>query len=200
MIERITRIYADNASTFYDYRTNERQSQRARILVIVITAAIFSVLCPISSTEALSAAITVQAILIGFGFSVMFFLVQDTRPPSGDHSGDNISLERELDNEQVELLSKELFWNISYFNMVAFASLIVALSLMIPNVWDRAQVIVDRAPWEALEVVDLSVPALIFPAAAQFLLMLFGLESGFTFVRTVGRVNFLFEQRMGHSG
>ena len=204
MIQRAWKIYQDNASTFYDYRTNRKQNQWRKKAAIVALATVGATLTPVQSLEVLSATITVQAILIGFSFSVMFFLVQDaaisrtttsTSPADRSRVEGELSLEAQLDEEQVRLLSKELFWNISYFNLVAFASLVFALMLMLPNVWANIGDSFDGPPAPvAAYFRDL---AAVSSFAAQWSFALLMLESGYTFVRTVGRVNFLFEQRMG---
>lgn len=202
MINRARKIYVDNASTFYDYRTNRKQSQVPRVTLIVALSAALALVAPVTAPEILSAAITVQAILIGFSFSVMFFLVQDRtsiyqRRPVETQSPSEESLEKQLDDEQLALLSKELFWNISYFNLVAFASLLVALSIMIPNIWDRIDNIMANIPIQNAKNLNFAVPAMISSMIAQWALMVLFIESVYTFIRTVGRVNFLFEQRMG---
>lgn len=201
MIRRAWRIYRDNASTFYDYRTNHKQGQGRRVAAIVFLATLVAILTPIVSLDVLSATITVQAILIGFSFSVMFFLVQDAsssrKAPVSSHGVVSDSLEKQLDEEQIDLLSKELFWNISYFNLVAFLSLLFAVALMLPNVWENIIRIVSLIPYVELNSDRFLVAARVSAFAAQWIFALLVIESAFTFVRTVGRVSFLFEQRMG---
>ena len=202
MIQRAWAIYRDNASTFYDFRTNDKQSRWMQLFLPPVIAAAAVFLVPIESLDILSATITVQAILIGFSFSVMFFLVQNCSPPHRELTIESSpsrepSLENQLDEEQVQLLSKELFWNISYFNLVAFASLVAAIFLMMPNIWSGF----DRVLPDLVEIggqkPNYQLLARSSSYIGQWVFALLIIESGYTFVRTVGRVNFLFEQRMG---
>lgn len=165
-----------------------------------------AILTPVVSIDVLSATITVQAILIGFSFSVMFFLVQDASDKSSDKSNEkfkqpdcNYSLEKQLDNEQINLLSKELFWNISYFNVISFLSLVVALAMMLPNIFGNVFRLFSKMNFLNIDWQPFVLAVNISAFIAQWIFFLLITESAFTFVRTVGRVSFLFEQRMGES-
>lgn len=192
--------------TFYDYRTNRKQSQKFRLLATILLSMFAAILTPVVSIDVLSATITVQAILIGFSFSVMFFLVQDASDKSSDKSNEkfkqpdcNYSLEKQLDNEQINLLSKELFWNISYFNVISFLSLVVALAMMLPNIFGNVFRLFSKMNFLNIDWQPFVLAVNISAFIAQWIFFLLITESAFTFVRTVGRVSFLFEQRMGES-
>jgi len=196
MINRAWAIYKDNKSTFYDFRTNQPHGHVVRNSAFLILSVAFACVIQKDANDLLDAVITVQAILIGFSFSVMFFLVQSRNKTETKAS----SMEESLRLEQVDLLSKELFWNISYFNLTALSSLLFALALMVPNVWGMAAEIVAKQK-------DLITLARFMDGAsfatyyiAKFLFCLLLVESSFTFLRTVGRVNFLFEERMKAAG
>lgn len=161
-----------------------------------------AILTPVVSIDVLSATITVQAILIGFSFSVMFFLVQDASDKSNEKFKQpdcNYSLEKQLDNEQINLLSKELFWNISYFNVISFLSLVVALAMMLPNIFGNVFKLFSKMNFLNIDWQPFVMTVNISAFIAQWIFFLLITESAFTFVRTVGRVSFLFEQRMGES-
>lgn len=196
MINRAWSIYTDNKSTFYDFRTNQPHGHRVRNGVFIALSIALACVIQKEANDLLDAVITVQAILIGFSFSVMFFLVQSRNKTETKMS----SMEEGLRQEQIDLLSKELFWNISYFNLTALSSLLFALALMIPNIWGSSAEIVAKQK-------DLITLARLMEwanfstyYAAKFLFCLLLIESSFTFLRTVGRVNFLFEERMKATG
>lgn len=192
---RLLAIIRENNSTFYDYRSNERVPIRSRIVLTMILATCLAILVRGDLSNFLDGVITVQAILIGFSFSVMFFLVS-----AGSISAnvDDGSIEARLRREKLSQLSKEIFYNLSYFNLVAMACLVCALLLLMPEVSTFFVALLDSVKIGHQDEVKIAVEV---TQAAGNLIVAWGFyflvtESGFTFARTVGRVNYLFSQKI----
>lgn len=190
-------IIRRHRETFYDYNTGKPTSVWPRNSVIVLFSFLVVLIFDGISVEAISALLTVQSILIGFGFSVLFFLISaDERTAQ-----ESASIESKLTASKLEKLSRELFYNVSYFNIVATSSVVVALLLMVPHI-DSA-VASRLAQLFAGSNLDASDKVSAFEQVTywisevgNFVLVLLFVESISTFLRTVGRVNFLFEKRL----
>jgi hypothetical protein len=190
-------IIRRHRETFYDYNTEKPTLVWPRNTAIVLFSFLVVLVFDGVSVDAISALLTVQSILIGFGFSVLFFLVSadDKRPQEG------ASIESKLTAAKLEKLSRELFYNISYFNIVATCSVVVALLLLVPHV-DSSVIdrVVKLVP--GLDVVPANRKASLehtvfwISEFGNFVLVVLFVESITTFLRTVGRVNFLFEKRL----
>lgn len=202
----VLNIINDNQATYYDYRTNRRYSVLGRIIVTIFLSTLLSVLFSTGGDEFLNGVITVQSILVGFNFNAMFFIVSLKSPiPSA-----SASLEEELRINRMNKLTKELFSNIMYYNLVAIITLIVALgSLLIgTHLYEDASIIniiseylskndgsiVSTAPplgFDKTVAVSIAVDFFI-----SVILYFFLIESVYSFLRTIGRIGFLFEQKM----
>lgn len=194
MIMRLRKIYSDNESTHYDYSTGACQPTYARKAFLVCLAAVIAFCLGRDINEFVGVILTVQAILIGFSFSVMFFLVEERQitPPASE------TREEKLRRNQLETLCKEIFWNISYFNVVSLISMAAAMLLMIPS--PIGFIPVHRLP-ETISI-DAYSSAISYAMVIAFFFGKFAfsvllIDSAYTFARLVGRVNFLFEKRIG---
>jgi len=125
----------------------------------------------------------------------MFFLASGYKESVGQ-KGD--SIEDELKEERLSQLSKEIFYNISYFNLVAMVSLSLAIFLLLPPAAEFANaVITEISPKNANELISFyrtSSATAYFVVVACFYFSV--IESGYTFGRMVGRVGYLFEQKI----
>ncbi len=189
-------IIAENGKTFYEYNSNKPIDIRPRIFATIAASVAFGYYLDRDFKDFLNGVITVQAILIGFSFSVMFFLMSSAaarssgqQPPAGE-----ASLEEQLRREKLDKISREIFHNVAYFNLVAMGCLCAALIILLPNNSDTV--------WNFLKYLRIAgakfilTPYSIFLSVVQplvratFLFLL--IESAFTFARTTGRVNYLF--------
>lgn len=125
----IESIIRNNNATFYDFDTRKRRSQKPKIVVLTALSVALAVLCPKVSDNLLAGFLAVQSILLGFTFNVMFFLVGHNE----DQASRPQSIEGQLRTERINTLYHELFYNVSYFNLVAVASIIVATILLLPT-------------------------------------------------------------------
>lgn len=184
-----------NNATFYDFGSNKRVRIYPRILASAIVAALISVSTQGPLNDLLAGTITVQAILIGFGFSVMFFLASGYNT---EEKAKRNSIEDEIKEERLLKLSKEIFYNISYFNLVAMTSLAFAIFLLLPSAKDAFTSVLllagaTNAP-ALMKIYNMSNAILYFSIVACFYFTT--IESGYTFGRMIGRVGYLFEQKI----
>jgi len=191
-------IVRNHNATYYDFDTDIQRAVWPRYLIVAFVSAAYVFVFNSLSTDALGALLTVQSILIGFSFSVMFFLLSGSIPEIKD----NGSIESDLKRKRLTKLSKELFYNVSYFNVIAISSVVLALLLLLPNFDTRSFLewvqnhselqFWTEAQWRAKFAL---VADYLFPTL-EFLLIAFLAESLTTFARTVGRVSFYFERRL----
>ncbi|GGB21855.1 hypothetical protein [Allosediminivita pacifica] len=186
-------IVRRNNSTFYDNRSGKKKSVVARTLLFVTLSLISSWVLGTPSDTVVSAVITVQSILVGFGFSVIFFLVSSERENEDGANG----IEDRIRRKRLNTLSDELFFNISYYNVVTFFS--VTLSLLFAFNIDGVSSFAGGV------VADLDIQGGVKDNLRQYVewahhiliafLFFVLLESVFTFYRIVIRVNFFFDQK-----
>ena len=186
-MDKILAIIRKNNATFYNYRTGNRNPISRRIIITVAGSALACFMAPRFSLEMLNACLTVQAILVGFSFSVLFFLL------SSRIKFDSLSasLEKKVKFEKIEKLGKELFTNVSYFSVISIGTIILAFLLLSID-FARTPSPPDILTIGTNKVI---VTDMIFNLLEALLLaMLF--ESFYTFVRTVGRIDYYFEERL----
>lgn len=191
-------IIRNHNATYYDYDTGDPKPVWLRYALVSLGSAVLVVIFQTIPPEMLGALLTVQSILIGFSFSVMFFLLSGSLPTIVE----NGSIETELKKEKLARLAKELFYNVSYFNVIALISVLLSLLMLLPSVdvdalveWIKKQSLLSfwtEASWRSCfaVVADWLLPAL------EFVLYLTLIESLTSFARTVGRVSFYFERRL----
>lgn len=193
MIARLIKIYQDNEATYYDYSTGVRQPTSGRKVSLLILAAIMAACMDKPVDSFVSLIITVQAILIGFSFSVMFFLVGE-RQKVQEFSG---SREERLRKKQLSNLSKEIFWNISYFNVASLIGIAAAICLIIKNpIFLIIHSMNASGFGMQINSQHISLASAATFAFGKFIFAAVLIDSAYSFVRIVGRVNFLFEKRM----
>jgi hypothetical protein len=192
-------IVERNSETFYDYASGERRSQKVRVFLTAMMSVGLCWLLQRQSETFLNAVLTAQAILVGFSFSVLFFLLSNAEISSVPEE----SIERRLKRQKLTTLAKELFHNVSYFNVVAICSVVLSLLLLMSGpdltVWkwlaEVASTYVVVVPTSADLWMARITAAIQSIAAATLYFCLF--ESAFTFFRTVVRVSYYFEQKLG---
>lgn len=188
----ISDIVRRDAATYYDYGSSERVNRLKTVLLFATISVFLSALVGRASNEFLSGALSAQAILVGFSFNVLFYLVANrlTRPVIFD------SIEHELRFERLSKLSDEVFDNVTYFNLVAISSALVALLLLLSASNTFEQHLHDVAEFAArhsrTQLLGFAWAKCITLTGALAALIFLLLESVFTFVRTVGRVRFYF--------
>lgn len=184
-MSKVIDIIKENNKTFYDYRSGANKPIWKRLLSeFLCTILIILVFCR-PGDALISGTITVQSILIGFCFSVMFFITS-----SKDDGGNKKNkkeekegiIEDKIKKERIDKLTVELFYNVSYFSIVSIANLAVSLSLLLPNL--------EVKDGTLQQYLNLSATALYF----MFYITI--IEAGYSFVRIILRINYFFHQKI----
>jgi len=190
-------IIRNNNATFYNYRNGKPVKRHLSLLLCLLVAALLTVGFRLNLEGFLGSVATAQSILVGFSFSVMFFLVSadPVLPPK-----DANSLEKRLKYKKLTKLVEELFYNVSYFNLVAICCVLASIALMLP-----IPSVEFVKPWlmEVLNAEGVKGLAVGWSAVRQlfYLLLLFVfyfamLESIVAFYRTALRVSYFFEEKL----
>lgn len=191
-------IVRRNRETFYNFSTGQKLplliANIVKILIATILAGLFSNI----SKDFLNATITIYSILIGFSFNILFYLLS---LPNEQRSIHDNSIEKEIKIEKTNKITNELFYNVSYFNIIAICMALVALLFFLFD---------SRLPrfTDGLANVDVlkEYIAKIGPScfyirhaalfAYRVLLYYLLIESMYSFIRTTGRVSFFFRQKI----
>lgn len=190
----IRNVIDNNTKTFHNHRLDAHEPIGQRLLATGGIAFLLALFTGSNISDFLDAVITVQAILIGFSFSVMFFLVSEDVKPATVETG---SIEAARKAAQANRVAGEIFHNVSYYNLVAMLCLGLALVLLVParifTVPDFLAPLYREQPMIG-DFLNASGKAGRFVMLAAFYFLL--LESAFTFSRSIARVSFLFEQKI----
>lgn len=192
----VRQIVRNNSSTFYDYDSRKPRSQRGRFIATIIIAVLAAIFWPKVSDNLLAGYLAVQSILLGFTVNVMFFLLGNREKPTVPPT----SLESELRADRLRTLYEELFYNVSYFNMLAVASIVVATLLLLPlptvPAYMEAWPYVDRyVEWLRESAIPVTVSAFV-RAIAMFVFYAVAIEVAYSIARIIGRTSFFFERKM----
>lgn len=191
-------IIKKNNDTFYDYQTEKAQSIAPRLAITGVVSILLAVMFSAIDDSFVNAVLTVQSILVGFSFSVLFFLLSGAEIKSVTEG----SIEQKQKVKKLKTLSEELFYNVSYYNLVAISSVLVALLYLLPDM-DRS----SKIPTMVLELVTsmagsqdvlswVSSIATWIEVAVRFILYFLVMEGMYTFWRTVRRVSFFFAEKL----
>jgi hypothetical protein len=190
-------IVRNNIATFYEFDTRKRRSQKPRLIATCFVAAIAAIVCPVVSDNLLAGFLAVQSILLGFTVNVMFFLLGNREKDATQGQ----SIEAQLRSERLRNLYHELFYNVSYFNLIAVASIIVATTLLLPT----PEVPEYLRGWSTVQSYVLwldtsSVPTIVstvLHGVAMFAFYAMAIEVIYSIARIIGRTSFYFERKMG---
>lgn len=189
-MNRILNIIKKNNETFYNYRTSLPITIRRRILLYIFVSFIVALMLMTEMNEFINAVNGIISILLGFSFSVLFYLAS-IKQEKNKHD----SFEAEHREKRLLKLSNELFHNISYFVAISLLLLATALIIIIPNAKGSFLNIYTALFGEVGVYYLLKMGLLIsFLIRALFFFLL--LETGYTFARIIGRVNFYFEEKI----
>lgn len=188
----LVKIFTDNAATYYNFRTGERIRRWPFYVFALVTSVVLSALLGRPSNDFLAGALSAEAILVGFSFNVLFYLVANRRVRPSQF----VDIEHEVRFKKLSTLSDEIFANVSYFNVVAiFSALMALLGLLIvsdgliPHVAQIAMLLRPRFPDLSVLIMTAFRPIRILYFAALIFLII---ESISVFLRTVGRVGYYF--------
>lgn len=186
--------------TYYNYSTGVKTPPIKTTVTIITAAGIFALLEHTKYERFLSAILSVEAILVGFSFSVMFFLLSE----NGHVDYDDKILEHKARSEKLSKLSKEIFYNVSYFNLMSIFSVFTALLLLLPNYELKSEsylymllqvtgfdMPINMKLQEAIGTISSVVIWLLWTCLYVFLA-----QSLCTLVRTIARVHFYFSEKI----
>lgn len=201
---KITEIIQKNRETYYDYSSGRPRSVAGRYVLILILALVFTASFEVSSDKFLSILATSLAILLGFLFSVLFFMVSVRLTLV---VADNDSIERELRCEKLKKLGWEIFYNVSYLILVFVGALFFALlRVLITEASDLPKLVIqffsNRFESDQLQAVLLWLIALAEYAKwlVEFLIVFLTSEALLGFVRLLQRISFYFSERIDLEG
>jgi hypothetical protein len=185
-------IVRRDAATYYDHESNNRVSRVGTVTTFAVFGSLLGVAVGEASSDFLAGALSAEAILVGFSFNVLFYLVANRLTKPATFS----SMEHELRFKRLSKLSDEVFDNVTYFNLVAISSAVAALALLLvgsdgfnSNLHKIAGFIEARTPITAEALSWAECVARSFGLAVLIFLLS---ESIYTFLRAVGRVWFYF--------
>jgi len=188
----IKEIIRRDAETYYEFDNKHRISRAKTIFIFAVSSILVGGLVGKASNDFLAGALSAQAILVGFSFNVLFYLVANRLGTPARYA----SIEHELRFERLSRLSDEVFDNVTYFNLVAIFSALAALILLLAASEHYDANLIRIAHWigqttyldaQELKWLRWAVSSLTL-ATLLFLLA----ESIYTFLRAVGRVRFYF--------
>ncbi len=188
----IVDIVRRDAATYYQGEPSNPLSRSKTLCGFTALSLLLGFLVVTPSSDFLTGALSAQAILVGFSFNVLFYLVANRLTTPASFNG----IEHELRFERLSTLSDEVFDNVTYFNLVAICSAIAALVLLLigsqsfdGNLNRIASFITDRAN---IDRTFLSWAKWVSSAIGLSILIFLIAESVYTFLRAVGRVRFYF--------
>lgn len=202
----IIQIFRDNGKTFYDFGTDKPRSRLAFWILTIFLSIFFAIVLSYPSNEFLNAIITTQSILAGFGFNVMFFLLSSSNTLEVQENSllepNSKSIEESLLDQKLQKLSEEIFWNISYFNLISVLSVFIALVALIPTFTASFISQISYLPALLPESLNNSVVitakwlVFIFVSSLKACIYIFTIECIYTFVRTISRINYYFRKKI----
>jgi len=113
-----------NRNTFYDYATNKKLGVLRSYLSKISFSCVISFVCLAPSATFIDATLQVHAIPLGFSFNVLFYFLANDKLRAGETGS---SIEKKIIITKLNKLSEEIFYNVSYFNIVALFVIAVAL-------------------------------------------------------------------------
>jgi hypothetical protein len=196
-MSNITKIILNNNGTFYNYATGKPVNQLRRFVTMAAISVGLALCLSPDLADYANSVLTVFSILVGFSFSVLFFLLDSGEPLPINGT----AIEDKLMRAKLEVLSKEIFYNISYFNLVSLLCVILSLMILLPelNIVEISDVIKklvganQNVSTSHFYTESLSS---FFVQIVQSLFYLLLIESMYSFFRTIIRVNYYFEQRL----
>lgn len=194
----IFRIISENQKTFYDFDTGRRRRQWPRFLLFLISASILSFGLQGDLKDLLSGILNVLSIVCGFSFTTLFFLVSDRGlQPKIDT---DVREDKEM-AKKLRILSNEIFYNVSYFIIIATTAIVLAMTHLIPS-GSFSALLPSACPYWAAEKLcsfaDFISNSLshTIKITSKIIFLFALIECIYTFVRIVKRINFLFKKRM----
>lgn len=189
-------ILRANAGTFYNYRTNKKEVPVIRYVLILLVSILAALTFGRVHDDLYTGLIAVQSILVGFAFNVLFYLAANPINITSDQS----DLESKAKIIKLNKLGNEVFYNISYFNIVSVISIALACIMLLSNAFSPVRIDMPDIVHRNLDIAKIKAALdLISILSLRLLIWLTfacTLESIATFARIVKRMTYLFRERM----
>lgn len=194
----LVEIVQQNRNTFYDYSTNKQRSLILPNIIKISIAAILAILFGNFSKDFFDATITIYSILIGFSLNILFYLLSAQRERA---DAENLSIERKIAINKTNKITNELFYNVSYFNVISICVVLVALIFFLFEC-RLPKFGTEFSNLEMFKIFSIEIDN-IYKYTKLAVLFLYHLivyalliESMYTLIRTIGRVSYFFSQKM----
>ena len=187
----IKNIIDNNRSTFYNYSTEKMLPSSSRIIKKLIIALVLTALFNKIDKDLINVVLTIYSILIGFSFNILFYLITLNKKTNFQQK---ISIEKQLKLKKINRLSEELFYNVSYFNIISILLILISLSFF---VFESANINIIISNFE-IEITDVFIKYIKFISSLTYAFIFYVAltESIYTFIRTIGRVSFFFDETL----
>lgn len=142
----ILKIVEQNYKTYYDFSDGARQIPWLRIAIFAALSISSSIGLNSPGTELITAVLVSISILIGFSLSLLFYLVSNPVVPfqySNQQQISNDSRENDLRRKRLENLGLELFFNVSFFTVIALIIAAISVLMMMGELGIRVNIIND---------------------------------------------------------
>jgi len=191
----------NNRKTHYNFRTDKPLPVWRWYVFCTLISATIPILIPEDISKFVESVITAQSILVGFSFSVLFFLLSEKVD-----NKDEGSIEKEIKSKKLNTLSRELFYNVSYFNLTALLCLCFSLIIIlhpyiniykINDIIDTRKIIPISQHTTISETIQILTTTLKYIIRTLFCFTL--IESIHTFARTIRRAIYYFEKTISNN-
>lgn len=183
--------FKKNLSTFYNYRTNAKRSAIPYYTSIIIFSIVISIIFRETVLDFHTGVLAVQSILLGFSFNLLFYLSSN-----GNLKIETGTIEDETEADRLNLLGKEIFFNISYFNIVSIFSIVLTLIIMGIQSFSPVPCLFNATFWCSTLNSIVQHYGKFVNIGILFMSYLFLTESMLTFMRTIQRSSAYFSDRM----
>ena len=190
----LIKIIAQNNLTFYNYATGEPTSIYKRTVVKLALAILISTFFSNLSKDLMGLTLTVFSILLGFSFNILFYLMTLNKENVTDLGP---SLEAKLKSEKIDNLKQELFYNVSYFNLISIVLILVSLAIFISDN-NNLKSLLSLFNSETMLIAQSSLlkAQSVSTKIFTFVFYLTLIECIYTFIRIISRVSYFFEQKI----
>jgi hypothetical protein len=182
-------IVVSNDATFYDYRTGGPLPRRTRVAFKLLLVVALVALFPKVDSDFIDNVLTIYAILIGFSFNILFFLLSVTKKEKITTN----FLEDQNKAKKIHKLGKELFHNVSYFNLVSISLILIAITYNLCKGYETE--ILSYVSKYVSDEYSKSLRCVAFYTQNTIFYALL-VESTYTFIRTLSRVSFYFDKKI----
>lgn len=178
----VPNIIKRDRETYYDAVSGDLTSVWPRRVTALAIAVLITFWTTNPDVEFLGVLVSALSIITGFCFGVQFILVD--RNYIAKEKIDNI--EDRILQERVKNLSKELFDNIAYFNLLSISGVVVSSILLLKADVEHVNLYFD--------VIDLRIINNLFSLSLSAFLFFVLVEALCSFWRLLGRINYLFQK------